>query len=163
VPAAVLILVVYRDGEPHVVFAKKTEMVPHHRGQFSFPGGVVGTLDGSRVETALREAQEEIGLDPAAVDVLGLLDDSPTSTSPFVVTPVVGLCRTAPVLRPDGREIERVVEVPLRRLLDPACFREELWERDGARHPVVFFTCGEDVIWGVTGRILKEFLDVVFA
>jgi hypothetical protein len=52
VPAAVLILVVYRVGEPHVVFAKKTEMVPHHRGQFSFPGGVVGTLDGSRVETA---------------------------------------------------------------------------------------------------------------
>lgn len=161
VPAAVLVLFVYREGEPHLVFAKKTDAVPHHKGQFSFPGGVVETFDGSRVETALREAQEEIGLDPAAVDVLGLFDDSPTNTSLFVITPVVAFCRTAPVFRPDGREIERVVEIPVRRLLDPACFHEEHWERDGELHPVAFFTCGEDVVWGVTGRILKDFLDAV--
>jgi len=162
VPAAVLVLFVYRNGEPYLVFTKKTETVPHHKGQFSFPGGVVETFDGSRVETALREAQEEIGLDPALVDILGLFDDSATRTSGFVITPVVGLCRTAPVFRPDGREIERVVEIPLQRLLDPTCFREELWERDGELHPVVFFTCGDDVVWGATGRILKEFLEAVF-
>lgn len=162
VPAAVLMLFVYRDSEPRLVFTKKTETVPHHKGQFSFPGGVVERLDSSRVETALREAKEEIGLDPDAVDVLGLFDDTPTGGSRFVITPVVGLCRTAPMLRADGREIERVVEVPLRHLLDRAAFREELWERDGARHPVVFFTIGDEVIWGATGRILRDFLDVVF-
>lgn len=163
VPAAVLLLLVYHGDEPHLVFTKKTETVPHHKGQFSFPGGVVETFDGSRVETALREAREEIGLEPAAVEVLGLLDDAPTATSGFVITPVVGLCTTPPSLCADGREIERVLEVPLRALLDPAIYREERWERSGEVRPIGFFTCGEDVIWGATARILRDFLDLVFA
>ncbi len=161
VSAAVLVPIT-DHGEPHLLFTKKTTFVPHHQGQFSFPGGLVETFDGSRVETALREAQEEIGLAPEAVEVLGVLDDVPTATTRFVITPVVGLCPAPPGLRPDGREIERVLEVPLRHLLDPAAFREELWERDGATHPVTFFTCGDDVIWGATARILKEFLGLVF-
>ncbi len=160
--AAVLVLFVYRESEPRLVFTQKTEAVPHHKGQFSFPGGTVETFDASRVETALREAREEIGLDPRDVDVLGLFDDTPTGGSNFVITPVVGLCQTSPALTPDGREIARVVEIPLGRLLDPTAFREESWEREGARHPVVFFSYGEDVVWGATGRILRDFLDVVF-
>jgi 8-oxo-dGTP pyrophosphatase MutT (NUDIX family) len=162
VPAAVLVLFVFRRGEPHLVFTKKTDSVPHHKGQFAFPGGVVETFDGSRVETALREAQEEIGLDPAEVEVVGLLDDHPTQRSSFVVTPVVGLARGAPLLVPDGREIERVLEVPLRVLREPGRSREEQWEQAGVTRPVVFFTVGEDVIWGVTGRILRDFLDAIF-
>jgi 8-oxo-dGTP pyrophosphatase MutT (NUDIX family) len=162
VPAAVLLLIVYRGAEPHLVFTKKTESVPHHRGQFAFPGGMVETFDGSRVETALREAQEEIGLEPGAVEVLGLLDDAPTATTRFVITPVVGLCPAPPVLRPDGREIERVLEIPFPRLLDRDAYSEELWERDGELRPVAFFRYGEDVIWGATARILRDFLDVVF-
>lgn len=162
VPAAVLVLFVYRDAEPHLVFTKRTETVPHHKGQFAFPGGVVRAHDPSRVATALREAEEEIGLDPTTVDVLGLFDDSPTSASNFVITPVIGLCRGAPVFRPDGREIERVVEIPLRQLLDPVAFREEWWERDGRRQPVAFYTRGEDVVWGATARILRELFVVLF-
>jgi 8-oxo-dGTP pyrophosphatase MutT (NUDIX family) len=161
-PAAVLLLVVYHDDEPSLVFTKKTETVPHHKGQFAFPGGLVRPLDTSLVETALREAREEIGLDPAAVEVLGVLDDVPTATTGFVITPVVGLCPVAPALQADGREIERVLEVPLRVLLDPGLYRVEQWERDGRRHPVTFLTYGEDVIWGATARILREFLDLVF-
>ncbi|MGH7267645.1 MAG: NUDIX hydrolase [Candidatus Rokuibacteriota bacterium] len=162
VAAAVLVLFVYRDGEPHLVFTQKTQAVPHHKGQFSFPGGVVETFDASRVETALREAREEIGLDPAAVEVLGLLDDTETATTAFVITPVVGLCVGRPALQPDGREIERLVEVPLRRLLDSACYREEQWEREGTSRTISFFTCDENVVWGATARILKDFLDLVF-
>jgi 8-oxo-dGTP pyrophosphatase MutT (NUDIX family) len=161
-PAAVLLLIVYRGDEPHLVFTKKTDTVPHHKGQFAFPGGLVETFDGTRVETALREAREEIGLDPAAVEVLGVLDDVPTATTRFAITPVIGLCSTAPALRADGREIERVLEIPLRYLLEPTAFREEQWERDGRRHPVVFMSYGDAVIWGATARILKEFLDLVF-
>jgi 8-oxo-dGTP pyrophosphatase MutT (NUDIX family) len=157
----VLLLIVYRDGEPHLVFSKKTETVPHHKGQFAFPGGLVHADDPSRVETALREAREEVGLDPAAVEVLGVMDDVPTATTGFVITPVVGLCAAAPVLTPDGREIERVLEVPLRLLLDPGVFREEWWEREGRVRPVLFFTVGEDVIWGATARILNEFLELL--
>jgi 8-oxo-dGTP pyrophosphatase MutT (NUDIX family) len=162
VPAAVLVLFVYRGVEPGLVFSKRTEAVPHHKGQFAFPGGVVQARDASRVDTALREAEEEVGLDRAAVEILGLFDDTPTNATPFVITPVVGLHRGAPAFRPDGREIERVVEIPLRHLLDPACFREEWWERDGRPHPVAFFTRGEDVVWGATARILRSLFDAVF-
>ena len=160
--AAVLVLFLFRDGEPHLVFVKKTETVPHHKGQFSFPGGTVELSDASRIETALREAREEIGLDPSLVDVLGLFDDTPTNVSNFVITPVVGLARATPLLQADGREIERVVEIPLARLLDPGAYREEWWTRDGRRQLVVFFTVGADVVWGATGRILRDFLRAVF-
>jgi 8-oxo-dGTP pyrophosphatase MutT (NUDIX family) len=158
VSAAVLVPVTDRDG-PHVVFTKKTSGVPHHKGQFSFPGGVVETSDGSRVETALREAWEEIRLPAEAVEVLGLLDDTPTRATNFVITPVVGIVRDPVVFKPDGREIERVIEVPLATLRDPAIFRTELWERDGEPHPVLFYqVSAEDLVWGATARILSQFL-----
>jgi len=162
IAAAVLLLFLFRAGAPRLVFVKKTETVPHHKGQFSFPGGTVETSHGSLIDAALREAQEEIGLDPGLVEILGVFDDTPTNASNFVITPVVGLARTAPLLRADGREIERVVEIPLARLLDPAVYREEWWEREGRRQPVVFFTVGADVVWGATGRILRDLLTVVF-
>jgi 8-oxo-dGTP pyrophosphatase MutT (NUDIX family) len=162
VPAAVLVLFLYRDGAPALVFGKKTEDVPHHKGQFSFPGGVVQHSDGSAVETALREAREEIGLEPAAVEVLGLFDDMPTTVTNFVITPVLGLVVGAPVFRPDGREIERVIEIPLAHLLRPDAFRVEQWERDGVRRPVMFVSYGEDIVWGTTGRLLRDLLDALF-
>jgi 8-oxo-dGTP pyrophosphatase MutT (NUDIX family) len=161
VSAAVLVPIIDHD-EPHLLFTKKTASVPHHRGQFSFPGGVVEQRDASRVETALREAWEEIGLPAHLVEVLGLLDDTETRATPFIITPVVGIV-TAPVaFVPDGREIERVLEVPLSRLSDPAIFRSETWERDGEPHVVHFYSVSaEDVIWGATARILKQFLGLL--
>jgi 8-oxo-dGTP pyrophosphatase MutT (NUDIX family) len=158
VSAAVLVPITDHDG-PHVVFTKKTSGVPHHKGQFSFPGGVVETRDGSRVETALREAWEEIRLPAEAVEVLGLLDDTPTRATNFVITPVVGIVRDPVEFKPDGREIERVIEVPLATLRDPSIFRTELWERDGELHPVLFYqVSAEDLVWGATARILSQFL-----
>ena len=149
-------------GEPHILFSKKSDAVPHHKGQFAFPGGIVETRDGSRVETALREAWEEIRLPADAVEVLGLLDDTETRATQFVITPVVGMVTRPVAFQPDGREIERVIEVPLRTLRDPAVFRTELWERGGEEHQVHFYDVSvEDVIWGATARILKQFLDIV--
>jgi 8-oxo-dGTP pyrophosphatase MutT (NUDIX family) len=161
VSAAVLLAITDRGG-PHILFTKKSASVPHHKGQYSFPGGVVEQRDGSRVETALREAWEEIRLPAEAVEVLGLLDDTETRATPFVITPVVGLV-TGPVeLVPDGREIERVLEVPLATLRDPAIFHTEVWERNGEHHLVHFYRVSdEDVIWGATARILKQFLDML--
>lgn len=161
IPAAVLLLLTNRRG-PHVVFAKRTEDVAHHKGQFSFPGGIVETWDGSRLETALREAQEEIGLPPSAVEILGTLDDTETRATQFVITPFVGLIREPVHYIPDGKEIERVLEVPLAALLDPANFRVEMWERNGEVHPVYFYEYDGETIWGATARILKQFLDLVF-
>jgi 8-oxo-dGTP pyrophosphatase MutT (NUDIX family) len=162
VRAAVLVLFVFRAGVPMLVFAKKTEDVPHHKGQFSFPGGVMRADDQSPVEAALREAWEEIGLETADVEVLGLFDDVPTTVTNFVITPVLALARTEPRFRPDGREIERVLEIPLAHLLEPTAFREEQWEREGVQRAVLFVSYGEDVVWGTTGRILHEVLDALF-
>ena len=161
IPAAVLLLLTDRGG-PHVVFAKRTEDVAHHKGQFSFPGGIVETWDGSRLETALREAQEEIGLPPSAVEVLGTLDDTETRATQFVITPFVGMISRPVSYTPDGKEIERVLEVPLEALLDPANFRVEMWERNGEVQPVYFYEYAGETIWGATARILKQFLDLVF-
>ena len=160
--AAVLVLFVYRGGVPALVFGKKTEDVPHHKGQFSFPGGVVQRSDGSVIDAALREAREEIGLEPGAVEVLGLFDDMRTAVTNFVITPVLGLARGEPTFHPDGREIERVIEIPLAHLLQPDAFRVEQWEREGVQRPVVFVNYGDDVVWGTTGRILSELLAALF-
>ena len=158
VSAAVLVPITDRGG-PHLLFTKKTGSVPHHKGQFSFPGGIVDVRDGSRVQTALREAWEEIHLPAEAVEVLGMLDDTPTRATNFIITPVVGIVRDPVELRPDGREIERVLEVPLQTLRDPSIFRTEIWERNGEPHPVLFYDVSPaDVIWGATARILSQFL-----
>jgi len=158
VQAAVLVPITDR-GEPNLLFAKKTASVPHHRGQFSFPGGVVERDDASRVETALREAWEEIGLPASAVQIVGLLDDTETRATPFVITPVVGIVTGRVRFVPDGREIERVLEVPLSVLRDPAVFHTETWERSGESHTVHFYQVSpDDVIWGATARIVNQFL-----
>jgi 8-oxo-dGTP pyrophosphatase MutT (NUDIX family) len=161
IAAAVLLPITDRGG-PHVLFTKKSDAVPHHKGQFSFPGGLCEERDASRVETALREAWEEVRIPAEAVEVLGLLDDTATRATPFVITPVVGIIRGEVQFKPDGREIERVIEVPLELLRDPSIFRTEIWERGGEPHPVHFYQVSvEDVVWGATARILKQFLELV--
>lgn len=160
VRAAVLVPLVDR-GEPCLVFAKRTERVAHHRGQVSFPGGTVDARDATPLAAALRESEEEVGLPPAAVEVLGALDDHETVATPFVITPWVGVIRGAVAWRPDGEEIEKVIEVPWRALVAPGAFRLEHWERDGVVRPVHFFAWQGEVIWGATARILRHYLAVV--
>jgi len=160
VRAAVLVPIVDR-GEPTVVFAKRTDRVGQHRGQISFPGGTVAPADPSLLDAALRECEEEVGLPRGAVEPLGLLDDTETFATSFVITPFVGLVREPVTWRPDGEEIEKVIEVPWPVLTDPACFRVELWQRDGVRRPVYFYECLGETIWGATARILKGWIDLV--
>jgi 8-oxo-dGTP pyrophosphatase MutT (NUDIX family) len=162
VSAAVLVPITEHAGRPHLVFTKKSDGVPHHKGQFSFPGGVVEQRDASRVEAALREAWEEIRLPAEAVEVLGLLDDTETRATPFIITPVVGIVTEPVDFVPDGREIERVIEVPLETLADPAIFRAETWTRGGESHEVYFYqVSSDDLVWGATARIVKQFLDML--
>lgn len=160
IQAAVLIPLVDR-GEPVMVFAKRTERVGHHKGQISFPGGVVDAADGSFLDTALRECEEEIGLPRAAVEPLGALDDSETVATRFIITPWVGAVRSPVAWKPDGQEIEKVIEVPFAALAGGAGFRVEHWERDGVTRPIYFWEYGGETIWGATARILKHYLDLV--
>ena len=162
VRAAVLVPIVDR-GDAALVFAQRTEHVGHHRGQISFPGGRVDPGDADDLAAALREAHEEVGLDPARVEPLGLLDDTETFATQFVITPWVGVVRGPVVWQPDGAEIEKVIEVPVAALLDRGNFRVERWERNGAAHDVYFYDYGDTTIWGATARILKQYLDLVEA
>ena len=161
IPAAVLVPIVDHAGEPYLLFTKRTDRVGHHKGQISFPGGVVEPDDRSFVDAALRESEEEIALPRAAVEPLGMLDDTETVATRFVITPVVGVVRRPVAWQPDGEEIEKVIEVPFRALREEGCFRVEQWERDGVTRPVYFFDYEGDVIWGATARILKQYLDLV--
>jgi 8-oxo-dGTP pyrophosphatase MutT (NUDIX family) len=158
--AAVLIPIVDR-GEPTIAFAKRTERVGHHRGQVSFPGGVVDATDASLLDAALRECEEEVGLPRGRVEPLGALDDTETVATPFVITPFVGLVRGAVAWRPDGEEIEKVIEVPFAALAEEGRFRVEVWNRNGVERPVYFFDYEGETIWGATARILVHYLDLV--
>ena len=158
--AAVLVPIIDR-GEPYLVFAKRTDRVGHHKGQIAFPGGTISPRDPSDLDAALRECDEEVGLPRAVVDVLGVLDDRETFATQFVITPFVGLVREPIAWRPDGHEIEKVIEVPYAALADPRNFRVEHWERDGVTRPVYFFDWQDDTIWGATARILKHYLELV--
>ncbi len=160
VRAAVLVPLVERGG-PHVIFAKRTDRVGTHRGQISFPGGTIDPADRSPLDAALRESEEEVGLPRAAVEPLGALDDTETFATQFVITPWVGVVREPVVWRPDGEEIEEVIEVPFASLVERANFRVEHWERDGVVRPVYFYDWGGEVIWGATARIVKHYLDLV--
>jgi 8-oxo-dGTP pyrophosphatase MutT (NUDIX family) len=162
VQAAVLVPLLDRR-EPCLLFAKRTDLVGHHKGQISFPGGTVDPGDRSFLDTALRECEEEIGLPRRMVEPLGLLDDTETVATQFVITPIVGVVRETIAWRPDGQEIEKVLEVPWAALTDPRNFRVEWWERAGTRRPVYFYDWQGETIWGATARILKHYIDVVTA
>jgi 8-oxo-dGTP pyrophosphatase MutT (NUDIX family) len=159
--AAVLIPLLFQDGEWHVLVTQRSQMVEHHKGQISFPGGTCEPGDGDLLATALRETFEEIGVPPQSVEVLGMLDDFPTVTN-FVVTPFVGVIPPALTYRLNGGEVESVVSVPLAFFLDPAHLRIEQWQHEGHAHDVLFWNYGPYTIWGLTARILKSFLDLVF-
>ncbi|MBJ6724721.1 NUDIX hydrolase [Geomesophilobacter sediminis] len=160
VPAAVLIPLYLKDGEYHLLFTKRTANLTHHRGEISFPGGVREPGDKDSFETALRETWEEVGIRQEDIEVLGELDDC-ESIHNYLVTPVVGCFPAGYQLTVNHSEIERIIEAPLSELRRPEIFRTELWERRGTTHEVYFYTYGDDEIWGLTGRILKQFLEIL--
>ena len=161
VPAAVLLPLFLKNGHYHILLTKRTELLNHHRGEISFPGGACQPEDRNTLATALRETWEEIGIPPASVEVLGALDDI-LSVYDYLVTPYAGLLPEQFQLNMNVGEIERVIEVPVAHLLRPEVFRTEDWNWRGRTLPVYFYTYGYDEIWGLTASILKQFLDLTF-
>ncbi len=159
-PAAVLIPLLVKDQEWHVLVTQRSENVEHHKGQISFPGGAWDPEDIDLQATALRETYEEIGIPPEEVEILGALDDFQT-ISRFAVTPYVGAIPHPFPYRLNSHEVEAVVEVPLTFLLEPAHLRVEHLEREGTIHEVLIWQYGPYTIWGATARILKNLLDLI--
>ena len=159
---AAVLMPLYEDGEGlQVLFTRRSEALPMHKGQIAFPGGGQHPDDPTLRATALRESEEEVGLRPSDVEIVGELDDTVTVTSNFVVAPFVGFIPYPYSFRVNPAEIVELIPVSLSLLSDPSRFKEEIWDRDGAKIPVYFYTVGSHVIWGLTARILKQFLEVV--
>lgn len=156
-PAGVLVPVVYVGPSPHLLFTKRTERVETHKGQVSFPGGMVEPGDRDIVDTALREAREEIGITAADAEVLGLLDDLATPTG-FVITPVVALIRAGSSLSPNADEVAETFEVPLELFAEPSKGKSEMRIVRGEQREVWHFETGTHVVWGATASIVRSLL-----
>jgi 8-oxo-dGTP pyrophosphatase MutT (NUDIX family) len=153
--AAVLVPIVDHPPGLTVIFTKRTSQLKAHSGQVSFPGGRAEPEDPTPEFTALREAQEEIGLAIERVEVLARLPDYHTRTG-FRVTPVVGVVTPPLALTPDPREVEEVFEVPLAFLLDPANHRRETRELQGRTVGYYVMRYGTHTIWGATAGMLMN-------
>ena len=157
--AAVLVPIVPQMDGHALVFTKRSNHLEEHPGEKSFPGGGVEPGDGDRAETAIREANEEIGVDPGSVSIVGRLDDIRTVTG-YAVTPVVAYVPHRPYAPKDG-EVAEVAVLPLERFLDDETYRSEY-----RRHPdygsmqVHYFDVDGYTVWGATARILVQFLEL---
>ena len=160
-PHAAVLVPLFRKGEGcHLLFTKRSDQVKYHKGEISFPGGVVDEEDLELIHTALREAHEEIGLEKSDVEIVGILDDIMTVTQ-FIVTPVVGLFPYPYPFKVSEVEIAELIEVPLASLLDENSFSEKEIFRGGQNEIVYAYQYGKHIIWGATARILKQFLDLI--
>jgi 8-oxo-dGTP pyrophosphatase MutT (NUDIX family) len=161
-PASVLVPFYEDAGAPHLLFLKRPEGEYRHAGQVAFPGGKREEGE-TALACALREAHEEVGLEAKDVEVLGELDEYDTVVTSFRVTPIVARIPFPYPLRPDPREVEKLLYVPLSKLLDPRILREEKREAFGRTWKIGFYDVGPDPVWGVTAGMLGPLLEIVRA
>ncbi|MFN2543001.1 MAG: CoA pyrophosphatase [Actinomycetota bacterium] len=157
-PAAVLLPFV-EGSEPSIVFTKRTDDLPRHPGEISFPGGMRSEGDVDPLATALRETEEELGLSRDLVDVLGALEPLETFTTGFTIVPFVGALEADPAFAANPSEIAEVLEFPVSRLLEVE--RPMSWDKEGQTWWGHVCELDGHTIWGATGRILHEFLELL--
>lgn len=159
-PAAVLVPLVDRPGGLTILLTRRTEHLANHAGQISFPGGRLEEEDDGPIACALREAEEETGLPPDRVDVLGTLDDYVTVTN-FRIVPVVGLVHPPFDLNPDPFEVAEAFEVPLDFFLDAANHVKVARTVEGRPRPYYAMPYGDYYIWGATAGMLLNLYRVL--
>jgi len=159
-PAAVLVPVVEREFGLSLILTRRSARLKHHPGQIAFPGGRMDSTDPSRWHAALREAQEEIALDPGFVTPLGVLDRHETVTA-YDVEPHVGLISDGFAVKPSEDEVAEVFEVPLAEVLNPARFQVHTRNWQGRTRQYYAVPHGPYYIWGATARMLKGLSDRV--
>lgn len=159
--SAVLAPLYEHEGETWVLLTRRTMQLRSHSGEVSFPGGGQ-ELGETLVQTALREAREEVALEPSTVRIVGELDHLSTITSGSFIVPYVGELPERPEgLVPNPSEVDAILHVKLSDLLDPDAYHEELWPLFGGEHPVVFFRLEHDTLWGATAAMLRQLLGFV--
>lgn len=161
IPAAVLFPFYFKGNVPYLLFTKRTDKVEHHKNQISLPGGRKDEDDPDLLYTALRETQEEIGLAPEAVRILGKTDRFLTNTH-YLITPFVGIFKYPTTFKISEDEIDYLIEVPLLHLLDDAHYETRVSENGDQRWLLHYYRFGQEVIWGVTGFLLSNLFSIVF-
>ena len=154
-PAAVLVGLQKQQADWHVVMTRRASHLAHHAGQISFPGGKVDPNDANLTATALREAEEEIALPPAAVSIIGALD-MVTSPVGFLVQPVVGIVAPETSFVASPGEVDEVLVLPLEEVLDSARHRQETYLREGLRREVWVIEHAVHSLWGLSASILVD-------
>ena len=158
--SAVLVPIFCKDGEYHVLFTRRSDKVPHHKGQISFPGGARSDVDSSLWDTALRESWEEIGLAAKDVEFLGELDDTPTTTSSFNISPFVAFIPHPYRFTLNPNEIDEIFSVPVSALLHKAKRGEERYVFEGEVFVGYSYEYEGKVIWGATAQIVQQLLEI---
>jgi 8-oxo-dGTP pyrophosphatase MutT (NUDIX family) len=162
--AGVLILLYRKEKEkgPHVfvVLTRRTDLLELHQAQISFPGG--GQEKGESFEqTALRETKEELGIQPSAIQVLGLLTPLYIPPTNYCIYPVVAQMKEQPHFKPSPYEVAEVLEIPLNLLTDPQTVQREMWTLHGKEVDVPFYFFEDNKIWGATAMVLAEFVEIL--
>lgn len=160
-PAAVLAPLILHDGVPRFLFTERAAHLSKHAGQISFPGGRIDPGDATPADAALRELQEEVGIAPDYVDLVGRFDAYETVTG-FSVTPFVGIVRPGFSLRPDPGEVADVFETPYDFLMNPANHQRQSREWQGVRRYFYAMPWQERYIWGATAGMLKSLHDRLY-
>jgi 8-oxo-dGTP pyrophosphatase MutT (NUDIX family) len=168
--SAVLVALFEEGGETHVVLTRRSLQLRLHRGEIALPGGRSDAGE-TPIETALREAREEVGIVESSVEVVGWLNPIVTYAAGSAIWPVVGLLRERPTMVVDAAEVARAFTVSLSELLEPGAFLEERWRRDLSRPgsdlegylPIQIYRVPGDLVWGATARVLTELLCIVTA
>jgi 8-oxo-dGTP pyrophosphatase MutT (NUDIX family) len=160
IEAAVLVPVVREGDVLSIILTRRTDNVETHKGQIAFPGGIVDPGDRDRVHTALREAEEELGILPSAVETVGSLDDLSTPTG-FCITPVVGILTAMPPMYPNPAEVAEAFTVPLTFFATPENAHKESRTFNGMTREVWSYVYDGRVIWGATGTIIRRMMAVL--
>lgn len=156
-PAGVLVVIYPKDGELHVLLNIRSQEVEDHKGEISFPGGRKDDSDSTMLSTALREAEEEIGILPDDVDVVGELDDVPTISS-YLISPFVGIIPEAYEFKPNRQEVSQLLEVPMSALIDEKNLRDEMRLVEGKIVNRISYAYDGHLIYGATAMVLSGFL-----
>lgn len=156
--AAVLVPIVLTPEGARIVYTLRTGDLRDHAGQVSFPGGSPEPQDGSLLATALREAEEEVDLEPDLVEVIGALEEMYIPPSGFLVRPFVGLLGEEAELALEPEEVESIFSVSLDELMSPQAFKKVVWEREGRPYEVPVFAVGGHEIWGATAAMTAGLL-----